>query len=97
MIQQSYLPVSKTAKLLEVETRGYYKWNQRKEPPDPNFKLRKEIHKVALEFPKYGYRRITHALRRQGKEVNHKRILGLMREEHSPYKLPSAHVLNSFS
>lgn len=81
MIQQSSLPMSKASRVLGVTPRAYYKWRQRKEPSDPDLELRKEIHDVALEFPKYGYRRVTHALRRQGRMVNHKRVLRLMKEE----------------
>lgn len=34
-----------------------------------------------MEWPTYGYRRLTHALRRCGFAVNHKRVLRLMRED----------------
>ena len=34
-----------------------------------------------LAFPGYGYRRVTHALARDGWTVNHKRVLRVMREE----------------
>jgi putative transposase len=34
-----------------------------------------------LEFPGYGYRRVTAALRREGWAVNHKRVLRIMRQE----------------
>ena len=34
----------------------------------------------ARRFPFYGYRRITHALRRKGVVVNHKKVLKLMRD-----------------
>lgn len=34
---------------------------------------------LALVFPRYGYRRMTAQLRREGFEVNHKRVLRLMR------------------
>jgi transposase InsO family protein/transposase-like protein len=43
--------------------------------------LRDAIEAVLLEFPGYGYRRVTHALVRAGWQVNHKRVLRLMREE----------------
>ena len=36
---------------------------------------------VVLEFPGYGYRRVTQAQRRVGWLVNHKRVLRVMREE----------------
>jgi len=81
MIQKSSLPVSKASQVLEVTPRAYNKWLNREEFMDPNQKIRKEIHNITLEFPKYGYRRVTHTLKRKGEEVNHKRILRLMREE----------------
>jgi transposase InsO family protein len=48
---------------------------------DKDAELRQEIHKIVLEFPGYGYRRVTYALRRCDYVVNHKRVLRLMREE----------------
>ena len=41
--------------------------------------LRHELQKVALEWPAYGYRRITRELQRRGFAVNHKRVLRLIR------------------
>lgn len=43
--------------------------------------LRDEIQRIALDMTAYGYRRITKALHRQGHQVNHKRVLRLMRED----------------
>lgn len=43
--------------------------------------LRDAIERVVLEFPGYGYRRVTKALGRAGWEVNHKRVLRMMRQE----------------
>jgi len=42
--------------------------------------LREKIETICLGFPRYGYRRITVALRRQSLHVNHKKVLRLMRE-----------------
>jgi len=42
--------------------------------------LRDRIEAVCLEFPRYGYRRVTAALKREGRRVNHKKVLRLMRE-----------------
>jgi transposase InsO family protein len=39
------------------------------------------MQKVALESPAYGYRRITSELQQRGFEVNHKRVLRVMRED----------------
>jgi transposase InsO family protein len=43
--------------------------------------LRDTIEQIILDFPGYGYRRVTHALQRAGWKVNHKRVLRIMREE----------------
>lgn len=48
---------------------------------DPDITLRDQIQRIALEWPAYGYRRITAQLRRDGMVVNHKRVLRLMRED----------------
>jgi len=42
--------------------------------------LRDRIEAICLEFPRYGYRRVTHQLRREGELVNHKKVLRVMRE-----------------
>ena len=43
--------------------------------------LRDAIERIVLEFPGYGYRRVTAALHQQGTGVNHKRVLRVMRKE----------------
>jgi putative transposase len=43
--------------------------------------LRDAIEQIILDFPGYGYRRVTHALQRDGWRINHKRVLRIMREE----------------
>ena len=42
--------------------------------------LRDRMESICLEFPRYGYRRVTHQLQREGWRVNHKKVLRLMRE-----------------
>jgi len=42
--------------------------------------LMDRIEAICLEFPRYGYRRVTHQLKHEGWEVNHKKVLRLMRE-----------------
>lgn len=44
-------------------------------------RLRDAVEDVCADFPGYGYRRVTHHLAREGWQVNHKRILRVMREE----------------
>ena len=42
--------------------------------------LKGRIEATCLEFPCYGYRRVTEQLKREGRWVNHKKVLRLMRE-----------------
>ncbi len=42
--------------------------------------LRDRIEAICLEFPRYGYRRVTHQLRHEGRQMNHKKVLEIMRE-----------------
>lgn len=44
-------------------------------------RIRKEILELSAKHPRYGYRRITALLRRDGFEVNAKRVLRIRREE----------------
>jgi transposase InsO family protein len=48
---------------------------------DADLELRDLVQQVALEWPAYGYRRITAELRRRGHLVNRKRVLRLMRAD----------------
>ena len=42
--------------------------------------LRDRIEAICLEFPRYGYRRVTYQLKHEGWQINHKKVLRLMRE-----------------
>jgi len=42
--------------------------------------LRDRVEKICLDFPRYGYRRVTRQLQRERWIVNHKRVLRMMRE-----------------
>ena len=64
-------------RLLEVAPSSYYYQPHAVQEVE----LRAVIEQIALEFPRYGYRRMTKALQRQGLPVNHKHVLRIMREE----------------
>ena len=70
---------------LGVSLRGYRLWQHRKQisskPSNQEIQVRDEIHKIAFEFPRYGYRRVTHELARRNISVNHKRVHRLMKED----------------
>jgi transposase len=86
MIEQAHqqhpeLSIEHLCDLFDVSRSWYY---ERSGQPDSNAEeitLRDEIERIILEFSGYGYRRVTHALKRQGWDVNHKRVLRIMREE----------------
>jgi len=43
--------------------------------------LADKINDIALEYPYYGYRRITQALKRDGIKVNHKKVYRIMKDK----------------
>jgi transposase InsO family protein len=73
--------VNALCQMTGISRSGYYRWRM----PPPSFpvemELRDQMQQVALEFPAYGYRRITFELNRRGFAVNHKRVLRLMRQD----------------
>jgi transposase InsO family protein len=60
---------------------GYYRWRMPRLATPVEMELRDELQQVAVEWPAYGYRRITAELRRRGFDVNHKRVLRIMRQD----------------
>jgi transposase InsO family protein len=83
---QENLPLSvrHLCELLEVNRAWYYARQHVIEEPSKLAQavaLRDAIEQIILDFPGYGYRRVTHALQRAGWKVNHKRVLRIMREE----------------
>lgn len=81
MIQQSSLPRERACQALNVSRSAYYKWQGHESIIRDDEKVRAEIQKIASKFSKYGYRRITKELHRRGMQVNHKRVLRIMKEE----------------
>jgi putative transposase len=67
--------------LLGISRSWWYEQQGRSDDDAESGALREAIEGIVLAFPGYGYRRVTHALRRQGWTVNAKRVLRLMREE----------------
>ena len=69
------MSIRQLSRTLQVNRRWYYARLAQGEPVDPDVELRDAIEQLSLEFPGYGYRRVTHALAREGMAVNHKRVL----------------------
>jgi putative transposase len=60
---------------------GFYRWRGPHPATPVEMEIRDQMQKLALEWPAYGYRRITSALQRRGWDVNHKRVLRMLRED----------------
>ena len=60
---------------------GFYRWQAPRQAMPVEMELRDEMQKVALQWPAYGYRRVTRELHKRGFAVNHKHVLRMMRED----------------
>ena len=58
----------------------YHKPTDKSEKAQQDADLRDRIEAICLEFPRYGYRRVTAALRQQNLWVNHKKVLRIMQD-----------------
>jgi transposase InsO family protein len=67
---------------MKLASSSFYYKPRVKSPEDMKAEadLRDRIETICLGFPRYGYRRVTYQLKREGKQVNHKKVLRLMRE-----------------
>lgn len=73
---------------MEIPRSTYYYKSKGDKPSDMD--LAEKIEEIALNFPSYGYRRITAQLHRQGLKVNHKKVLRLMRNKNLLYRAQKA-------
>jgi len=68
--------------LAAVSRVGYYRALLEKKPEEAEMAVHAAIQEVVLRHHRrYGYRRVTADLRRQGMIINHKRVLRIMRED----------------
>jgi putative transposase len=68
-------------KLAGVSRAGFYRRQEAKAPARADTQLRHAIHAIALEHRHYGHRPVTAQLKRDGFDVNRKRVLRLMGED----------------
>lgn len=80
MIDKNEIPVKDACMAFQIGKSSFYYWKGREKQENLDRYLKKEIQGIALEFPFYGYRRITKELQRRDLGVNHKKVLKLMRE-----------------
>jgi transposase InsO family protein len=81
MQRQGHPSLREMCRMAGVSRAAYHRhWNDHC-PREQDTALRARIEELALADRHYGYRRIHAALRQEGWEVNHKRVLRLMRED----------------
>jgi putative transposase len=73
--------VNALCQMTGLDRSGFYRWRAPRHMTPVEMEMRDQMQKVALESPSYGYRRITCELRQRGFDVNHKRVLRMMRED----------------
>ena len=82
MSLQGGLGIERMCLLAGISRAGFYRHLRAQDPWEEEKAVRSEVQRIALEHQgRYGYRRITAELRRQGMAVNHKRVARLMRED----------------
>jgi putative transposase len=79
MIDKAEIPIVKACSGLGISRSGYYKM-QNANANEPDFVVLIAIREIALEYPYYGYRRITVEMRRRSHIINHKKVLRIMKE-----------------
>ena len=75
------IPLERLCQLALVSRAGFYRWRDARPATDADLDLRDEIQRIALEFPYYGWPRITVELEKRGWQANHKRVYRIMRED----------------
>jgi putative transposase len=79
---QGSLSIERMCQLAGISRAGFYRSLQERTPLEEDMEVRSVIQQMAIEHRRrYGYRRITAALRRDGMRVNHKRVLRILRED----------------
>src|SRR5579864_4695321 len=79
---QGSLGIEEMCQLAQVSRAGFYRSLQEQRPVEEEMEVRSAIQQIVLEHRRrYGYRRVSAELRRQGMLVNHKRVARIMRED----------------
>jgi len=98
MSLQGSLSIERMCQLVQVSRAGFYRSLQEQQPVQEEREVRAAIQQIVLTHRRrYGYRRVTAELRRQGLLVNHKRVARLMREDNLLAVQPRAFVVTTDS
>ena len=77
-VQEGMGKVAAACRALGLSRSSYYR---RGRSSLESRRIRKEVLELSAKHPRYGYRRITALMRREGFEVNGKRVARIRREE----------------
>ena len=98
MSLQGKLSIERMCQLAQVSRAGFYRSLQEQQPRQEEMEVRSAMQQIVLQHRRrYGYRRVTVELRRQGLLVNHKRVARLMREDNLLAVQPRAFVVTTDS
>lgn len=98
MSLQGGLCIERMCQLAQVSRAGFYRSLQEQQPLQEELEVRAALQQLVLAHRRrYGYRRVTAELRRQGLLVNHKRVARLMREDNLLAVQPRAFVVTTDS
>ncbi len=76
------LSIERMCALAQVSRAGFYRYFKRQQPEEEECEVRAAIQQIVVEHHgRYGYRRVTHALRHRGMAVNHKRVARIMQQD----------------
>jgi len=79
---QGGLTIERMCELSRVSRASFYRSLKERGPAEEETEVRSVVQRIALEHRRrYGYRRICAELRRRGMQVNHKRVLRMMRKD----------------
>jgi putative transposase len=79
---QGPLGIERMCELARVSRASFYRSLKEQRPAEEEMEVRSTIQQIALAHRRrYGYRRICAELRRRGMQVNHKRVLRMMRKD----------------
>jgi len=82
MLLPGSLSIERMCQLVPVCRRSFYRSLKEQQPGDEELEVRSAIQQIALEHRRrYGYRRIAAELHRRGMQINHKRVVRIMRED----------------
>ena len=104
MISNTDITIGNSCSLLEVSRSSYYSWQLRSSLPKVKDETIEQIKEICTDFSKYGYRRVTKQLHRDGKIINTKKVRRIMKEEklvvrkkrYKPITTQSNHSLQTY-